>query len=72
LESVVTIYNAGWEKVRDRTLRERDWTCERCGDRHLLNMHVHHLTYDRVGGAELASDLMVLCKGCHYEEHHRR
>lgn len=67
-----SVYTRAWEEVRDRTLRERDWTCEHCGNRHFLNMHVHHLTYDRVGGGELDSDLMVLCKRCHYEEHRRR
>jgi 5-methylcytosine-specific restriction endonuclease McrA len=30
---------------------------------------VHHVTYARVGGAELPEDLRVLCKHCH-DRHH--
>ena len=34
-------------------------------------LHVHHLTYDRVG-QEADSDLLVLCFQCHQKAHGRK
>ena len=56
-----------WRRTRNDALKRAKWTCERCGSKRDLN--VHHKTYVRLG-AELSSDLEVLCFGCH-NEHHR-
>ena len=42
--------------------------CEKCGSRD--NLHAHHLTYENRGHEPL-SDLQVLCKDCHAQEHSR-
>jgi len=42
--------------------------CEILSDGHFL--HVHHLTYKRVGRENL-SDLVTLCKRCHTDIHLR-
>lgn len=39
--------------------------CEHCqGERRCEHVHVHHLTYERLGH-ERMSDLMILCGPCH-------
>lgn len=55
-----------WRQTRNRKLREAKYTCERCGARRDLN--VHHRTYARLG-AELMTDLEVLCFTCHNGHH---
>lgn len=64
-----------WQQVRERKLEEQDWQCERCGhfarrdeNGERLGIEVHHITYERIGGEEL-SDLEVLCRTCHEEQH---
>ncbi len=57
----------GWRSTRNAALKRANYTCHRCGSRRDLN--VHHTTYERLG-AEMSSDLEVLCFGCH-NEHHR-
>jgi hypothetical protein len=37
--------------------------CHGCGDK--VNIHLHHHTYERVGGTELDDDLVPLCETCH-------
>ncbi len=45
--------------------------CERCpeekrqGD---VELHVHHLTYERLG-EELIEDVEIICRACHEKEH---
>ena len=56
----------GWRERRSLARQAAGQACERCGKRGLL--HVHHLTYERVG-AEWLSDLEVLCPTCHTQEH---
>ncbi len=54
-----------WQDVR-RLYRESDrpQRC-RCGAR---GAHLHHLTYERLG-AELLTDLLLLCQPCHERIH---
>lgn len=33
-------------------------------------LHVHHLTYERLG-AELITDAQIICRECHLKEHKR-
>jgi hypothetical protein len=56
-----------WRRTRNEALARANWTCHHCGSKRDLN--VHHKTYVRLG-AELSTDLEVLCFGCH-NEHHR-
>jgi predicted nucleotidyltransferase len=47
--------------------------CERCGKtnpRDDVELHVHHLTYERLG-KERIEDTEVICRKCHHEEHGR-
>lgn len=56
-----------WLRKREEAMAHYGPICNRCG-RH--GTDVHHKTYDRVGGAEILTDLEILCRECH-EAHHR-
>ncbi len=56
-----------WKAIRKRLFKVRGRKCEKCGSK--SKIHVHHLTYERVGGNELGSDLQVLCELHHNIEH---
>lgn len=58
--------SASWRMTRNRALRRANYRCQRCGTKRDPN--VHHKTYDRMG-AELDSDLEVLCFSCHNGHH---
>ena len=56
-----------WHEVKVRYRASiREARCQLCGS--TLDLHLHHLTYDRVG-EELVSDLILLCGGCHAAVH---
>lgn len=55
-----------WKSLRAAKLHSVNDRCEKCKRR--SNLQVHHLTYER-RGAELLSDLAVLCERCHEKEH---
>lgn len=46
--------------------------CQGC-DRETWSLHVHHLTYERLGN-ERATDVWVVCGSCHlkFHPHHKR
>ncbi len=46
--------------------------CQGC-DRKTWTLHVHHLTYERLG-TEKATDLWVVCPSCHlkFHPHHKK
>lgn len=52
-----------WRKTRERQPRT---ACQGCGL--TTNLHLHHLTYERLGG-ELPTDLAWLCETCHRQIH---
>ena len=54
--------SAKWKKTRKRSLIFYDNRCAICY-RH-GRLEVHHRTYKRLG-AEILSDLVPLCPGCH-------
>jgi hypothetical protein len=56
-----------WRAFRARILKDRDRTCEECGERYGL-IDVHHLTYENLG-CERDRDVVVLCRECHEKEH---
>jgi hypothetical protein len=68
-----------WQLLRNRRLEEqRDKHgfnfCERCQKKapeqvtRETALHVHHLTYERLG-EELHQDLQIICRKCHEPEH---
>lgn len=55
-----------WQEVRRRyRASKRPQSCG-CGRKILL--HLHHLTYERLGAEEM-EDLLLLCADCHAQEH---
>lgn len=56
-----------WREVRAKALTHYGKTCVLCGESKRLQ--VHHRNYERVGGAEEMSDLVVLCRDCHAKFH---
>jgi len=54
-----------WRELRRLVWQRAKGLCERCSE---PGAHVHHLTYERMGD-ELLSDLQLLCRRCHEEEH---
>ena len=57
-----------WGNKRADVLARDDEKCEHCGG--YFYLHVHHLTYERVG-AESLDDLLTLCRSCHEAVHQR-
>jgi 5-methylcytosine-specific restriction endonuclease McrA len=55
-----------WIKTREEALDRALHRCALCNTD--SNLHVHHRTYERLG-AELPSDLTVLCADCHRKFH---
>lgn len=54
-----------WRFFRKQIILDRGCMCERCGkSEHQSLMHVHHLTYARLGH-ELPDDVKLYCVGCH-------
>lgn len=58
--------SSSWRARRNRALQEAKFRCQRCDAKR--DLEVHHLTYERLG-AELDSDLEVVCFTCHKGEH---
>jgi 5-methylcytosine-specific restriction endonuclease McrA len=59
-----------WDQTRSAALRRGRGACQACNASGCI-LHVHHRTYERLG-EELASDLIVLCAGCHSLFHKQR
>lgn len=55
-----------WRFRRNRALQDAGYRCSQCGGKR--DLQAHHLTYERLG-AELQSDLQVLCADCHENRH---
>ncbi len=61
------LHSPDWHEVKVRYRASiREAQCQLCDSS--LDLHLHHLTYDRVG-EELVSDLMLLCGECHAAVH---
>ena len=56
-----------WKAKRAQVLKRADRRCEKCGNGGVV-LHVHHLTYARIGNEHL-DDLKCLCVGCHRVSH---
>lgn len=67
-----------WRRLRKRFLESRHYRCEKCSyvdpnhdDKRGTRLHVHHMTYARVGH-EKFGDLQALCVKCHKATHGRK
>jgi HNH endonuclease len=60
------LFSYEWLVRRSYKLQSVGYRCENCGEP--WSLQVHHLTYDRLGH-ERDSDLLVLCRACHMNEH---
>ena len=58
------MHSAQWNEKREEAFRIRGDSCERCGIDG-PGLHVHHVTYLRLGHEDVERDLRVLCEGCH-------
>lgn len=58
-----------WKLFRLSILAKRGVACEQCGSRH-GRPDLHHKTYARLG-AELESDVEILCRICHQSRHRK-
>jgi hypothetical protein len=56
-----------WQRTRAAALVRARHRCV-LDAKHTTRLEVHHNSYDRLG-AELASDLAVLCRSCHWLHH---
>ena len=59
-----------WLERREAAKARAGYRCQLCGVER-VEFHVHHNTYRRLG-AELETDLTVLCRRCHEAFHDRR
>lgn len=55
-----------WMMKKKEYSKEYERVCSCCGGKE--NLHLHHLTYDRIGNEPL-TDLVYLCKECHTKLH---
>ena len=56
-----------WKAIRGAAIFRAGGKCARCDG--TADLHVHHLTYPAVFGAETPEMLQVLCDPCHAEAH---
>lgn len=62
------LHSPEWKAKRVEVLARARGRCERC--RKAPAKDVHHKTYARLGDEKL-SDLAVLCRNCHLDEHQK-
>jgi hypothetical protein len=63
-----------WKEFRRQAFKEQlkklgHNCCNRC-QKSAVTLHVHHLTYERLG-KELITDVEIICGDCHEKEHGR-
>lgn len=61
------IDSAQWREVRLTRLTIDRCRCQGCGTG--LDLHVHHLTYERFGNEDVYTDLVTVCGTCHRRIH---
>lgn len=63
-----------WKATRAAKAKAAGYRCQRCGEygrrtrESVVGLHVHHLSYERLGHEEM-DDLELLCVACHELEH---
>jgi 5-methylcytosine-specific restriction endonuclease McrA len=61
-----------WKYLRIDTLTRDDFTCQKCkiNYAHMQQfLHAHHVIYLKNGGENDTTNLITLCKSCHFELH---
>ena len=56
-----------WKNIKKMYNKMYKYECSCCGS-NKTGLHLHHITYDRVGNEEI-DDLVYLCKECHNKIH---
>jgi hypothetical protein len=54
-----------WFAKRQERMKIDEWECAICS-KHNCALHCHHLTYDRLFNEDVNTDLITLCKRCHF------
>jgi hypothetical protein len=57
-----------WQATRAAALRRAGYKCQLCCRKRDRELHVHHLTYERLWHED-EQDLVVLCSACHWFLH---
>lgn len=68
---------SAWKRLRVETLKRDNYTCQQCGDRNRkgrgsrINLEVHHIVVvcDAPHLALEPSNLLTLCRPCHFKTH---
>jgi len=60
------IHSEAWRSRAAEAIRKAGYKCSKCGN--IGKLECHHNAYNRLG-AELDSDLDVLCDSCHKQIH---
>ena len=60
------IHSGVWKARSAEAIRKTKYLCQKCGN--IGRLQAHHLNYERLG-AELDTDLLVVCEKCHKEIH---
>jgi 5-methylcytosine-specific restriction endonuclease McrA len=68
-----SFYNSKeWQAVRDAVLKRDMYLCQHCGRPAEEVHHIIHLSPSNIGDTSVTmnmSNLVSLCKDCHFEEH---
>jgi len=56
-----------YDVLRRRVLDRDGWRCQMCGS--TAELQVHHLRFRGRLGSDTLDNLIVLCAGCHHNQH---
>ena len=60
--------NYGFANARAHALDRDNYTCQRCGKKH-IRLEVHHIIFRSLGGNDELDNLITLCEKCHKALH---
>jgi 5-methylcytosine-specific restriction endonuclease McrA len=63
------IRSEAWKARKAEAIHKAGYKCSKCGN--IGKLECHHNAYNRLG-AELDSDLLVVCEKCHKKIHNLR
>ena len=66
IDYIEYIHSELWRSRASEMIRKAGYRCQQCGS--IGRLQVHHNAYNRLG-AELDSDLLVVCEKCHKNLH---
>lgn len=61
-----------WQMVKAVVLLRSHGECEVCWGSGAAATQVHHISYDRLGFEDIATDLLAVCRQCHIGLTHHR